>query len=187
MKIETYDATRELGLPVTLAGVVSQDETGTIEIPHLDMLLAAVAVARALAPEQLVGAEIRFLRHVLDFTGSEFAEQLDLSDKSVVSRWENGKTRPGGYTEKVIRQLVLNLLGPRAPGVYIGANSIPGLKIRPRDAALPLAFAWRRRKLAEGRTLACYVPVLRHDPAGSEAASERRRTPARRRRLVAEV
>ncbi len=171
MKTETYDAGPVLGLPVTLAGVVSRDEEGTIEIPRLDMLLATVAVTRALDPEQLFGTEIRFLRHVLNFTGSEFAEEIDLSDKTVVSRWENGRTRPGGYTEKVIRQLVLNLLARRAPGVRVGENAIPGMKIRPRDEALPMTFTWRRRRLADGRTLRCYVPLLQHD----RVTSERRR------------
>lgn len=171
MKTHTYDATAVLGLPVTLIDAVSKDADGTIEIPRLNALLASVAVARALAPEQLVGAELRFLRHVLDYTGSAFAAAIDLSNKSVVSRWENGKARPGNYTEKAIRQLVLNLLGPRAPGVDIGANPIPGMKIRPRDEALPMTFAWRRRRLAEGRRPVCYVPVP--PPVASEPASDR--------------
>lgn len=160
MKIETYDATADLGVPVRLIDAVSEDAEG-IEIPRLETLLASVAVARVLEPLQLAGEEIRFLRHVLDYTGSEFADAIDLSDKTVVSRWENGKTRPGGYTEKVIRQLVLNLLGRHAPGITVGENAIPGMKIRPRDEALPMDFVFRRRKGPEGRLVACYVPVAR--------------------------
>lgn len=159
MKRKTYDATDELGVPVTLIDAVSEDEEGTIEIPDLDMLLATVAVTRVLEPTRMVGQELRFLRHVLDRTGSEFAEALDLSDKTVVSRWENDKARPGGFTEKIIRQLVLNLLAGQAPGVEIGENAVPGMKIRPRGKALPLAFAYLRRTGPEGRPVRCYVPV----------------------------
>lgn len=159
MKRNTYDVTAELGIPVTLIDAVSEDEEGAIEIPRLDMLLATVAVARALDPARMVGAELRFLRHVLDCTGSEFAAALDLSDKAVVSRWENDATRPGPYTEKVIRQLALNLLARRAPGVEIGENAIPGMKIRPRGEALPMTFALRTRQASDGRARRCYVPV----------------------------
>ena len=157
MKRKTYDATAELGLPVTLIDAVSEDADGAVEIPRLGMLLVTVAVARALDPARMVGAELRFLRHVLDRTGSEFADALDLSDKTVVSRWENGATRPGPY--KVIRQLVLNLLARRAPGVEIGDNAIPGMKLRPRGEALPMAFALRTRRGADGRPRQCYLPV----------------------------
>ena len=52
-----HDATAEIGFPVTLFDTVQEDDNGNLEIPNLDMLLATVAVARALAPVQLVGAE----------------------------------------------------------------------------------------------------------------------------------
>lgn len=161
MKKRSYDATVELGIPVTLIDAVSEDEEGAIEIPHLDMLLSTAAVARVLDPAQLVGEELRFLRHVLGRTGTEFAREIDLSDKTVVSRWENGKTRPGGYTEKVVRQLILNLLGRLAPGVAIGENAVPGMRIRPRTEPLPMAFALQPRRGPKGRAIQCYVPVSR--------------------------
>ena len=144
-----YDATVELGIPVTLIDAAIEHEDGSVEIPNLDTLLSTLAVARVLDPGQLVGAEIRFLRHVLDLTGSEFAGMIDLSNKSVVSRWENDRVRPGGFTEKVIRQLVLNLLGAHAPGIEIGTNAIPGMKIRPRAVSEgPMRIALR---FLEGR------------------------------------
>ena len=170
MKRKTYDATAELGIPVTLIDAVSEDEEGAIEIPDLDMLLATVAVARVLDPARMVGEELRFLRHVLDRTGSEFAEALDLSDKTVVSRWENDRVRPGSYTEKTIRQLVLNLLARRAPGVEIGENAIPGMKIRPSDEALPMEFAYRARRGPKGRATRCYVSVPRRRSTSGSAA-----------------
>lgn len=159
-KTRKYDAIIEIGLPVTLVDTVEEHTDGSVEIPNLDMLLATVAVARALAPVQLVGAELRFLRHVLDFTGTEFAQAITLSDRSVVSRWENDRVRPGGFTEKTIRQLVLNLLGPRAPGIRIGENAVPGMKIRPRDLAegpLPLSFGFGSHAGSEGRPVNCYA------------------------------
>ena len=155
-----HDATAEIGVPVTLFDTVQEDDDGNLEIPDLDMLLATVAVARALTPIQLVGAELRFLRHVLHLTGAEFARAIDLSDKTVVSRWENGKTRPGGYTEKIIRQLILNLLGSRAPGIEIPGNAIPGMVIRQRDASegpLPMAFSFKSRSDTGGQSIDCYA------------------------------
>ena len=159
-KARDYDATVELGVPVTLIDTVQEDDEGNLEIPNLDMLLATVAVARVLAPIQLVGAELRFLRHVLHLTGTEFARAIDLSDKTVVSRWENGKTRPGGFTEKIIRQLILNKLGRRAPGIEIPENAIPGMKIRQREASdgpLPMAFCFKTRSESEGRPVDFYA------------------------------
>ena len=159
-KTKQYDAIIEIGLPVTLIDTVEEPADGDVEIPNLDMLLATVAVARVLAPVQMVGAELRFLRHVLDLTGTEFANEIDLSDKTVVSRWENDKTRPGGYTEKVIRQLVLNLLGPRAPGIEVGENALPGMRIGARDPSegpLPMAFSFERRGGKRGQSLDCYA------------------------------
>ena len=127
-----YDATALIGIPTTLVDAVVEYDDDSIEIPQLDMLLATAAVVRALAPTQLIGAELRILRHAMNLTGSEFAEAIGLSDKSVVSRWENDRTRIGGFTEKVIRQLVLNLLGDLAPGVEVAKNAIPGMRIQLR-------------------------------------------------------
>lgn len=155
-----YDATIEVGVPVMLVDAVEEREDGSVRIPNLDMLLAAVAVARVLEPVQLVGAELRFLRSVLELTGAEFAEAIDLSDKSVVSRWENDRVRPGGFTEKVVRQLVLNLLGPRAPGIAVPENAIPGMKIRPRDLAdgsLQIVLCLERQSAAAGQSAGRYA------------------------------
>ena len=53
--------------------------------------------------------------------------------------------RPGGFTEKVVRQLVLNLLGPRAPGIAVPENAIPGMRIRAISPTIPcrLFSAWK--------------------------------------------
>ena len=150
-----HDATPEIGIPVTLIDTVLEDDDGNLA--SLDMLLATAAVARVLAP---VRPELRFLRHVLHLTGSEFARAIDLSDKTIVSRWENGKSRPGGYTEKIIRQLILNMLGYRAPGIEIPDNAIPGMKIRQREASegpLPMAFNFKSRSESGGQSIDCYA------------------------------
>ena len=155
-----HDATPEIGIPITLFDAVQEDNDGTLEIPCLDMLLATIAVARALTPIQLVGLELRFFRHVLHLTGAEFARAIDLSDKTVVSRWENGKTRPGGFTEKVIRQLILNKLAQHAPGIEIPENAIPGMRIRQREVSegpLPMAFRFKARSESEGRFVDFYA------------------------------
>ena len=95
MKHRIYDATVELGIPVQLIDTVTEDEEG-IEIPRLEMLLASVAVARVLAPVQLAGAELRFLRHVLGYTGSEFAAAIDLSGQDCrvpLGEWQGASGR----------------------------------------------------------------------------------------------
>ena len=153
-----YDATHELGAPVTLINAVEEREDGSVRFPHLDMLLATVAVVRVLDPVPLVGTELRFLRSVLELTGAEFAEAIDLSDKSVVSRWENDKVRPGSFTEKVVRQLVLNRLGPLAPGIEIPDNALPGMKIRQCELAEgPVRVTLRLENQAEERVAERYA------------------------------
>ena len=157
---QEYDATLDLGIPVTLIDAALEHEDGSVEIPDLDMLLASVALARALEPIQMVGAELRFLRHVLHLTGTEFATEIDLSDKTVISRWENDKARPGGYTEKIIRQHILNELSSRAPGIDIGQTTIPRMKIHPRavsEGPLPMSFRLERRAGSESESIDCYA------------------------------
>ena len=95
---------------------------------------------------------------MLELTGAEFAEAIDLSDKSVVSRWENDKARPGSFTEKVVRQLVLNRLGPLAPGIEIPGNALPGMKIRRCELAEgPVRVTLRLENQAEGRVAERYA------------------------------
>ena len=143
-----------------MLNTVREDDDGNLEIPNLDMLLATVAVARVLAPVQLVGAELRFLRHVLHLTGTEFARAIDLSDKTVVSRWENGKSRPGGYTEKIIRQLILNVLAAARPVSRFQEMRSPvwsSVNARPRKVPLPMAFSFKSRSGSEGQSIDCYA------------------------------
>ena len=67
---------------------------------------------------------------------------------------------PGGYTEKIIRQLILNMLGQRAPGIEIPENAIPGMRIRQRAASegpLPMAFALKSRSGSGGQPIDCYA------------------------------
>ncbi len=159
-RVKEYDATVELGLPVTLIDTVTESEDGSKTFPKVRMMLATIAVARALTPVQLVGAELRFLRGALLFTGAEFAEAIGISDKRTVLRWENDRTRPRSFTEKIVRQLVLNLLAPHAPGVEIPANAIPGMKISPRQTSegpLPMTFELARRDGADGEAADCYA------------------------------
>ena len=52
------------------------------------------------------------------------------------------------------------MLGPRAPGIDIPENAIPGMKIRQREASegpLPMAFSFKSRSESEGRSVDCYA------------------------------
>ena len=161
MKKKTYDATDELGVPVTLIDTVSEDEEGTIEIPDLDMLLATVAVTRVLEPARMVGR-----------SSFAFCAMSSTAREANLPRRSTSATRPSSPAGRTTRRgraasrrksfgnSVLNLLAGRAPGVEIGENAVPGMKIRPRGEALPLAFAYARRNVGPGgRPVRCYVPV----------------------------
>ena len=133
--LQEYDATAEIGLPVTLVDTVrveiDEDGDEVIHIPQQKELIAALAMNIALDPMGLSGTELRFLREAIDMTGKDFAEAIDCSPE-VLSRWENEKQPMGGYVEKVIRQLVCEEVKNAAPGVSYDPGAIPRLKIKQR-------------------------------------------------------
>ena len=145
--IRKYDATEKIGVPVTLFDAVEESSDGDVRFPRLEMLIATVAVTRVLIPIELTETELRFLRHALGLTVAEFAEAINLREKSEVSHWENGRMRPGGLTEKDIRQLVLDELGSRAPGIPFPPDVIPLMVVTHRPPAEgPLEIALQLRE-----------------------------------------
>ncbi len=144
--LETYDASSLVGIRtlVSNAAIRRISSTGeeTIELPKLNELLAAAAVARCLLPVRLSGRELKALRKILGLTLSEMAERLDQRTAvETVSRWESGSQPIGPYVEKVIRLVVCEELKDRTPGVSYVGKLIAEMKVEDwpedKDGDLP--------------------------------------------------
>ncbi|MSP00875.1 MAG: helix-turn-helix domain-containing protein [Acetobacteraceae bacterium] len=121
------------GLTVRLVNTVIRDacdrcDEATIEVPDLEGLAKAAALARALTPFRLAGKEIRFLRRALDMTGREFAEAMELTPETV-SRWETGLRGVGGDSEKLLRHNVCALLHRQVNAIAYEPAVITRMKI----------------------------------------------------------
>ncbi len=75
---------------------------------RLEELHRVLAFALASHPARLRGAEIRFLRKYLGWSGTELARQMGV-DRSTVSRWEHGKERMGTTAERLLRMMVFRM------------------------------------------------------------------------------
>ena len=135
--IERHEETG-LGLPYPVIvmnaaqEMVEDGEVMGIRVPDLEGLARAIAVARALCPLSLAGAEIRFMRRVLDMTQKQFAAALEIENAETISRWENSTKGMGGYTEKLIRALIVMTLAPQVPGVRVPPDAVLRLQIQQR-------------------------------------------------------
>jgi len=110
---------------------------------NLEGLLAAVAVARVTAPQKLSGRDVRFLRKALGWLSRELASKLEVRDETV-SRWENGKEPVGPTSEKLLRLIVAQFLGEKAPAMEIDEKHIVSMRIRTvRPVARPVEMRFR--------------------------------------------
>jgi putative transcriptional regulator len=75
-----------------------------VEIPLIVQLNQALADALIRQPSRLTGAEIRFLRKALGWSGVDFARHMGV-DAATVSRWEAGQ-RMGASAERLLRLAV---------------------------------------------------------------------------------
>ncbi|MEX2632128.1 MAG: helix-turn-helix domain-containing protein [Tistlia sp.] len=122
-----------LGMPVVLRNAAIQEtdpDTGeeTIEIPDMEGLVAAMAMARCLLPLRLSGAEVRFLRKALELTQKEFSDHLEVSAETV-SRWESEAQPMGGFSEKLLRHFVCGEMQERAPAIDFEPSMINHMRI----------------------------------------------------------
>jgi DNA-binding transcriptional regulator YiaG len=129
-----YDATALVGLRtlVTNAAIerIENDEIA-VELPKLDELLAAAAIARCLLPVKLRGQEIKAIRHILGMTLAELAQRLDEKTAlETLSRWESESQPIGTYAEKVLRLVTCEYLKDQAPGMAYGASMLAELQIQ---------------------------------------------------------
>lgn len=113
-----------------------------IEIPDLDGLVKAVAVARAKMPRKLMGAEIRFLRKVLGWNAQTLARKLGVSPETL-SRWENEKQPIAPMNEKLLRLMSILHLEEEAAGVPLDNKAVAEMEIDPlRRGVSELAFRY---------------------------------------------
>jgi putative zinc finger/helix-turn-helix YgiT family protein len=77
-------------------------------IPNLDGLLRTLAMAIVTSKLPLTGPEVRYLRKYLAMSGDQFARMLH-TDKSTLSKWENGAVNIGSKSDLLIRAVVLHL------------------------------------------------------------------------------
>ncbi len=75
-----------------------------VEIPLIVQLNQALADTLIRQPSRLTGAEIRFLRKALGWSGVDFAQHMGV-DAATVSRWEAGQ-RMGASAERLLRLAV---------------------------------------------------------------------------------
>ncbi len=94
------------GIPVLLVGVqVSRcPNCGNFEvaIPNMEGLHEKIADVVILRPSRLTGAEVRFLRTFLGWSGRDFARKLGVRPETV-SKWENGKRPMSRSNESLLR------------------------------------------------------------------------------------
>jgi putative transcriptional regulator len=100
----------ESGLPnVVLHGVEVRrcPECGSFEVllPRVTELHRVIAKAVILKPSRLSGAEVRFLRKHLGWSGTDFAEYMGV-DSTTVSAWENERKPFGTSSDRLLRLMV---------------------------------------------------------------------------------
>ncbi len=99
------------GLPyVTLSGVEVRrcPECGEVEvmIPKIEELHRALALAVVAKKARLTGAEVRFLRKFLGWSGVDFAKRMGVTPESV-SRWENDREKMSALADRPLRLMVV--------------------------------------------------------------------------------
>lgn len=119
------------------------------ELPPLEQLLGHITEVLANAPGRLSGAEIRFLRKRLGWSGKDFADQFCV-DPTTVSKWENDKYKMDAFKDKMLRQLALR--GP-----------------------LMLSYDDEEDRGEVEPAFRIYVPTFRPDPEPTPHAAPRRR------------
>lgn len=77
-------------------------------MPRLEQLHRVIAEAVAEKPARLTGAEVRFLRKHLGWSGEDVANVMGVRQETV-SRWETEKEPMGVVSERLLRLMALRL------------------------------------------------------------------------------
>lgn len=151
--LREHDVTDLIGLRVVVANtaheIIEDDGSISVEVPGIEALSAAAAIARCLMPVRLDGCELRVIRRIVGWTATDLAAKLgEKTSAETISRWENDKQPMGGYAEKVFRLVVCEELAAKAPGIGYKASAIANLiviDLRRADHDItvpPLVFEW---------------------------------------------
>ena len=154
-KRENYRYTAS-GLPsVTLRGVEVRrcpacGETEVV-IPAIEELHRVIAGALIRKRARLAPPEIRFLRKVLGWSGTDFAKHMGATPETV-SRWEHGHAPIGSAADRLLRLLVAT----EAPVDHYPVDVLAALAVDDRTVKpVPLGLSrdarggWRVRPEAE--------------------------------------
>jgi putative zinc finger/helix-turn-helix YgiT family protein len=129
---ENYDYS-SCGLPVTLLDVqvrqCGQCGDRGAAIPRIEELHRAIGTAVILKPARLTGAEVRFLRKFLGWSGADFARHIGVSPE-IVSKWENDRESIGAANDRLLRLLVAN----REPVSHYPIEELEKITNEPRPA-----------------------------------------------------
>ncbi len=118
----------------TASATRSCGERVGVHIPHLEDLVATVAIARILHPIQLDGAEVKFIRRVPGRSAKEFAGVLEIAPETY-SRWENGKQAVGAWADKQVRLAAIVVLRDKVARVHADPDAVVNMRIMNRGPA----------------------------------------------------
>ena len=102
-----YDACGLPGLTLVNVEVSRCPQCGEYEvaIPAIEDLHRAIAGAIVAKRTRLTPAEVRFLRKLLGWSGTDFAERIGVTPETV-SRWETGAAPIGPTADRLLRLMV---------------------------------------------------------------------------------
>jgi putative transcriptional regulator len=119
---------------VVLQGVEVADcpKCGSSDVIITGMAKIHRAIAQALAnsPARLTGEQLRFFRKHLGLSGDELGGYLH-TDRTKISKWENGEDQIGPATDRLVRLLAASLDGELRPGISAVAEHLPQISDKP--------------------------------------------------------
>lgn len=77
-----------------------------VPLPRVVELHRAIALALVHKPARFLGAEVRYLRKYLGWSGVDFASHMGVNPETV-SRWENGKEVISSTSDRLLRLIVV--------------------------------------------------------------------------------
>jgi putative zinc finger/helix-turn-helix YgiT family protein len=113
---------------VVLQGVEIADcpkcGTSDVIIPRMAKIHRAIAQALTNSPARLTGEQFRFLRKHLALSGDQLGHYLH-TDRTKISKWENGEDQIGPATDRLVRLLTAALNRELRPGISAIAEHLP--------------------------------------------------------------
>lgn len=117
-----------------------------VVIPRLAELNRFLALTIVHKKAKLAGAEVRFLRKSLGWSGANFAEHVGVGPETV-SKWENEKEPIGPQSDRLLRLLVVH----ETPLSDYSLDTLKNLESEAKPVRIKLiqkANSWREAALA---------------------------------------